>query len=215
VSFGADDRVAVPREAGQRYDTVGLLVAQTGDGNFTAGAATLVSPCHVLTAYHVASGGERIDSDTVAAFYLGIGDEGPGVEDFDHFELSSPARAVVWGDYRGLKEHNGPPVADDFDQENGWQDWALLKLDTCLGAPEFGHGYMRLRAISSRDLMRTGTGLDARTLGFPVDKDPSRLWLDPNCHVIGQIYSSGWQHDCITLPGNSGGPIVIEDGKNG
>ena len=168
----------------------------------------------MLTAYHVASGGERIDRDTVAAFYLGVGDEGPGVQDFDHFELSSPARAVVWGDYRGIREHDGPPLADDFDQENGWQDWALLKLDTCLGAPEFGHGYMRLRAMSTRELMRTGIGLSVRTLGFPIDKDASRLWLDPTCRVIGQIYSSGWQHDCITLPGNSGGPIVIEDGED-
>jgi lipoprotein NlpI len=57
--------------------------------------------------------------------------------------------------------------------------------------------------------------LGASTLGFPVDKDAKELWLDPRCQILGQLYSSGWQHDCITLPGNSGGPVLVKDAKSG
>ncbi len=180
-----------------------------------AGTATLVSPCHVLSAYHVAGGGEAVDAGTRATFYLGEGDDGPGFDDFDHFALEAQARAIVWGNYRPPPSRGDAALPSDRDQQNGWEDWALLKLDTCLGEEKYGYGYMRLKAIATRELFRSGARLEARNLGFPVDRDSAELWMDPECRVIGQIYSSGWQHDCITLPGNSGGPILIRDRDDG
>jgi tetratricopeptide (TPR) repeat protein len=45
-------------------------------------------------------------------------------------------------------------------------------------------------------------------VGLPKDKDEKNLTEDPSCRIVGQMYESGWQHDCLTLPGNSGGPIL-------
>lgn len=215
VSFGEDDRRQVARAKGTEGGAIGLVFYQAARGQFAAGTGFLVSPCHVLTAYHVAAGGERVDETTVSTFYIGDGKIGPDFPDLNRFADASPARPVVWGRYVRLGEESNLLVRAQSVERNGWEDWTLLELDKCFGAKPYNYGYLKLAPVSTREIMKGGASLAARSVGLPGDKSAKSLWEDPTCRLIGQIYASGWQHDCITIPGNSGGPILVKDPVTG
>ena len=128
---------------------------------------------------------------------------------------SSPAHPVLWGRYVRLNEESNLLVRTQSVERNGWEDWALLELDKCFGAKPYNYGYLKLAPVSTREIMMGGANIAARSVGLPGDKSAKSLWEDPTCRLIGQIYASGWQHDCITIPGNSGGPILIKDPVTG
>ena len=215
VAFGKDDRRAVARAKGTEGGAIGLVFYQAPSGQFAAGTGFLVSPCHVLTAYHVAAGGERVDEAAFSTFYVGDGKIGPDFPDLNRFADSSRARPVLWGRYVRLNDESNLLARTQSVERNGWEDWALLELEKCFGGEEYGYGYLKLAPVSTRDIMRGGANIAARSVGLPGDKSAKRLWEDPTCRLIGQIYASGWQHDCITIPGNSGGPILIKDPVTG
>jgi lipoprotein NlpI/V8-like Glu-specific endopeptidase len=215
VAFGEDDRRPVARLKGTEAGAIGLVFYQAADGQFAAGTGFLVSPCHVLTAYHVAAGGQRVDETTASAFYVGEGKIGPDFPDLDRFADVSVAHPVVWGRYVRLTENSNLLVRAQSVERNGWEDWALLELDKCFGAKPYSYGYLKLAPVTTREIMSAGASLGARSVGLPGDKTAKSLWEDPTCRLIGQIYASGWQHDCITIPGNSGGPILIKDPVTG
>lgn len=215
VAFGEDDRRAVARTPDTEGGAIGLVFYQADDGQFAAGTGFLVSPCHVLTAYHVAAGGEQVDETKASTFYIGDGKIGPDFPDLNRFADSSVARPVAWGRYVRLGEDSNLLTRAQSVERNGWEDWALLELDTCFGAAPYSYGYLKLSPITTREIMRGGASVPARSVGLPGDKSARNLWEDPTCRLIGQIYSSGWQHDCITIPGNSGGPILVKDPVTG
>jgi lipoprotein NlpI/V8-like Glu-specific endopeptidase len=215
VAFGEDDRRPVARLQGTEGGAIGLVFYQAADGQFAAGTGFLVSPCHVLTAYHVAAGGEKVDETTASTFYVGQGKIGPDFPDLNRFAESSIARPVVWGRYVRLNDNTNLLVRAQSVERNGWEDWALLELDKCFGAKPYSYGYLKLSPVSTREIMRGGASIAARSVGLPGDQSAKSLWEDPTCRLIGQIYASGWQHDCITIPGNSGGPILIKDTVTG
>jgi lipoprotein NlpI/V8-like Glu-specific endopeptidase len=215
VAFGEDDRRAVARAKGTEGGAIGLVFYQAASGQFAAGTGFLVSPCHVLTAYHVAAGGERVDETTASTFYVGDGKIGPDFPDLNRFAESSPARPVLWGRYVRLNEESNLLVRAQSVERNGWEDWALLELEKCFGGKPYNYGYLELAPVSTREIMKGGANIAARSVGLPGDKSARSLWEDPTCRLIGQIYASGWQHDCITIPGNSGGPILIKDPVTG
>src|SRR5688572_14102553 len=76
AGFGDDDRIARPREKGTIYGAIGLVVHSNGLGT-EAGTGFLVSPCHVMTAYHVVAAKRKITEQDTATFYVGEGSEGP------------------------------------------------------------------------------------------------------------------------------------------
>jgi lipoprotein NlpI/V8-like Glu-specific endopeptidase len=215
VAFGDDDRRPVARLKGSEGGAIGLVFYQAANGQFAAGTGFLVSPCHVLTAYHVAAGGERVDEHTASTFYVGQGKIGPDFPDLNRFAESSPAHPVLWGRYVRSTDESNLLLRAQSVERNGWEDWALLELDKCFGAAPYSYGYLKLAPVTTRELMKSGAALPARSVGLPGDKSADRLWEDPTCRLIGQIYASGWQHDCITIPGNSGGPILIKDPATG
>ncbi len=215
VAFGADDRHAITRAKGTEGGAIGLVFYQGPDGQFAAGTGFLVSPCHVLTAYHVAAGGEEVTEAATSTFYVGDGKIGPDFPDLDRFAESAVARPVAWGSYVRLSEDSNLLERAQSVERNGWEDWALLRLDTCFGGAPYSYGYLKLAPVTTREIMRGGAHLPARSVGLPGDKSAKSLWEDPTCRFIGQIYASGWQHDCMTIPGNSGGPILIEDPATG
>jgi tetratricopeptide (TPR) repeat protein/V8-like Glu-specific endopeptidase len=206
AGFGDDDRVAKLREKGTIYGAIGLVV-HSNNIETEAGTGFLVSPCHVMTAYHVVAGKRKITESDTATFYVGEGDKGPDYSGGRRYAESATAHPVVWGDFT---DGESDIVAQRVKavQSNGWNDWVLLKLDRCLGDAENGWGYLKLEPISTRDLTRAGETPEAIAIGLPKDKDEKALTEDPSCRIIGQMYESGWQHDCLTLPGNSGGPIL-------
>jgi lipoprotein NlpI/V8-like Glu-specific endopeptidase len=215
VAFGADDRRPVARLKGSEGGTIGLVFYQAANGQFAAGTGFLVSPCHVLTAYHVAAGGDQVDETRGSTFYVGEGKIGPDFPDLNRFADSSPARPVLWGRYVRIAENSNLLVRAQAVERNGWEDWALLELDKCFGAAPYSYGYLKLAPVTTRELMQGGASLAARSVGLPGDKSALSLWEDPTCRMIGQIYASGWQHDCMTIPGNSGGPILVKDPVSG
>jgi tetratricopeptide (TPR) repeat protein/V8-like Glu-specific endopeptidase len=206
AGFGADDRVPRAREKGTMFGAIGLVVHSTGLGS-EAGTGFLVSPCHVMTAYHVVAGKGKISSGDTATFYVGEGDDGPAYNGGRRYAASALAHPVVWGNFIDGESDNVTQRVKAV-QSNGWNDWVLLKLDRCLGDEENGWGYLKLDPISTRDLTRAGDTPEAIAVGLPKDKDEEKLTEDPSCRIVGQMYESGWQHDCLTLPGNSGGPIL-------
>jgi tetratricopeptide (TPR) repeat protein/V8-like Glu-specific endopeptidase len=206
AGFGDDDRLSRPREKGTIYGAIGLMVHSNGFGS-EAGTGFLVSPCHVMTAYHVVAGKGKISERDTATFYVGEGSEGPDYSGGRRYAEGSTAHPVVWGSYIDGESDNVTQRVKAV-QTNGWNDWVLMKLDKCLGDPENGWGYLKLAPVATRDLTRAGETPEAMAIGLPKDKSEKTLTEDPSCRMVGQMYESGWQHDCLTLPGNSGGPIL-------
>jgi|AraplaMF_Col_mMF_1032025.scaffolds.fasta_scaffold00104_50 tetratricopeptide (TPR) repeat protein/V8-like Glu-specific endopeptidase len=206
AGFGADDRVPRAREKGTLYGAIGLVVHSDGIES-EAGTGFLVSPCHVMTAYHVVAGKGKIGDSDTATFYVGEGDIGPAYNGGRRYAVSAIAHPLVWGNFIDGESDNVTQRVKAV-QSNGWNDWVLLKLDRCLGDAENGWGYLKFDPIATRELTRTGETLEAMAVGLPKDKDEENLTEDPSCRIVGQMYESGWQHDCLTLPGNSGGPIL-------
>ncbi|HEX9447777.1 MAG TPA: hypothetical protein VF920_07345, partial [Dongiaceae bacterium] len=209
VALGGDDRLPVPRIKGSAFGPIGLMVLDQGLDDAVAGTAFLVSPCHVLTAYHVAGGGKPISEKAVAHFYLGQGTIGPDFDDARQFAEETTAHPVVWGDYVPNEDGSSPLLRAKAMLQNGWEDWALLKLDRCLGDEKTGYGFFHVLPMTTRDLSRKGDGLRISSIGLPGDKPLRRLWWDPHCRIVGQVHDSGWQNDCVTVPGNSGGPLLL------
>jgi len=215
VAFGDDDRRPVERLKGTEGGAIGLVFYQAQNGQFAAGTGFLVSPCHVLTAYHVAAGGDKVDETRASTFYVGQGKVGPDFPDLNRFAESSPAHPVLWGRYVRTNDASNLVARAQSVERNGWEDWALLQLDKCFGGAPYSYGYLKLAPVTTREIVRGGASLAARSVGLPGDKSTRNLWEDPTCRLMGQIYASGWQHDCITIPGNSGGPILIKDPVTG
>lgn len=199
-----DDRITLPREKGTPMGAVGMVLHQGTNGS-ALGTGFLVSPCHVLTAAHVVSEPEGISANQESQFFAGSGYLGSQSYEASSFATSSKARPVVWGQSRNLHQGSSADRRDAW-QRAGWDDWALLKLDRCLG--EDGYDYLKLLPINTRDFTRTGATLSVTSIGLPADHDNEKLTIDPACTLFGQIDNTGWQHDCTSMPGNSGGPIL-------
>lgn len=199
-----DDRVARLREPETPMGAIGMVLRLDADGS-EAGTGFLVSACHVLTAGHVVAGATGISTDQVLLFFAGTGNLGPGDLKADYFGSLSPARPVVWGDYQEVKQGSTEERVAAF-RRNNWGDWALLKLDRCLGEETITP--LGLLPITTRDFMRAGGVRPVTAVGLPADRPNDKLTVDPACLMLGQVNSAGWQHDCITMPGNSGGPVL-------
>lgn len=201
---GDDDRLSINRIKGTPMGAIGMVLRLDADGA-EAGTGFLVSPCHVMTAAHVVAGANGISEAQVLLFFAGTGNLGPADMKSDFFGALSPARPLVWGDYKDTDKGSTAERVAAFRQSN-WNDWTLLKLDRCLG--DEGFGYFDLLPVTTRDFTRAG-GLRAVTaVGLPVDRGNDRLTVDPACSLLGQVNAAGWQHDCTTMPGNSGGPVL-------
>ncbi len=199
-----DDRIAAPRDAGTPMGAIGMVLRLDATGS-ALGTGFLVSPCHVLTAAHVVAEADGISADQVMLFFAGSGELGPEYKEAHSFGALSPARPLVWGESHDFDTGSTADRRDAW-LKAGWDDWALLKLDRCLG--EDGFDYLKLLPVTTADFTRQGGAAAAISAGLPADHDNDNLTVDPACTLLGQIDSTGWQHDCTTMPGNSGGPIL-------
>lgn len=177
--FGVDDRHAVARPD-SRWRAVGLVSEAPGA---PYGTAFLIGDCHALTARHIIHHGQPIGREVQLRF-----------EPWRRATAanSSAATVVAAGGTAG-----GPSDLS--------QDWALLRLDRCLGRliGKLALGDTPLPI----QLAGQGIGPDLIAVGFPNDRAQSDATIDPKCRVR-LITSFGLLHDCATLPGNSGGPLV-------
>jgi V8-like Glu-specific endopeptidase len=163
--------------------------------DFHMGTAFLVSPCYILTAYHVVfgyrlgfrRGKEVAEQDVSATFSVG-----------------------------GKKSRAVPVRYGQFSIFPG-RDWALLRLEPdpghrCLGK-EPNIGWVRLAPLAPS----IATKKSLSVAGYPSDKSLASLWRQDKCHFFEMhrdIENDGlWTTDCATRPRSSGAPIFyVADG---
>ena len=150
------------------------------------GTAFLISPCYILTAYHVVfgyragfrKGQQQAERDVSATF---------GV-------AGKTSRAV-------------PVKYGRFSMFPG-QDWALLRLQPsarqrCLGEDP-NIGWVRLAPLTPA----TATKQSLSVAGYPADKDRALLWRQDTCHFFERYHDVAndglWKTDCATRPRSSG-----------
>jgi hypothetical protein len=159
------------------------------------GTAFLVSPCYILTAYHVVFGyrfgfrqgkQEEAEQDVSATFSVG----------------GKRSRAV-------------PAKYGRFSMFPG-RDWVLLRLEPDAGHQCLGQdpniGWVRLASLAPP----IATTKLLSVAGYPSDKDLASLWRQDKCHFFEMhhdIENDGlWTTDCATRPRSSGSPIFFVEG---
>ena len=188
---GADPRIEQGRaDFGRLYMPIGSVITAgpvptAFDGSRTGktrGTGFLVSPCHVLTNYHAVYGLDPDAARSGRAYRVNfvVGD-GP-------LQRTVVGQPVFAGRFNTKVEH----------------DWALVRLDECIGAQaEFG--WMELHASAPESMLGQQVALAA----FPSDRPRDRLWLQPSCQVHAlQTGTNKVLHDCAVVVGASGGPII-------
>ena len=191
---GQDPRAPSPRTGPDRlYAPVGVVVtgapvAASDDGKRmirTRGSAFLVSPCYVLTNFHAVFGlafdGPEQGRDYATTFSVGA--------DPDYtFRWTVTARPVRWGRFNRRKEH----------------DWALLKLDGCVGG-QADIGWLDMSDQPGPEMM----GAEVALAGYPVDKSGKTLWVQSGCKIEAmQDGTDKVLHACSVHGGASGGPLI-------
>lgn len=171
--------------------STGML--RTVDDPESWGTALLVGQCHILTAFHVAfpkhkSPGFSPSPAFVSVFHVG---KQAGMRR-DEFSESSRARPVAWGDFH----------TRDFSGLAG--DWAILRLDNCLGQH---YGWVRLAEPFGADsIVTSGT---VSMASFPSDRSGNRgISFESNCRIRSIIASRLGAMDCALIEGASGAPVL-------
>jgi len=155
------------------------------------GTAFLVSPCYVLTNYHVVFGNRKSGPE-------------PGLD----------YSATFWANG---KKSRAIPVRYGKFYDIYWQDWALLRLEPdaehrCIGEdPDIG--WVQLTPLPPE----AASDKVLSTAGYPSDKSGPPLWRQDGCHLFeeqdGRQYSGLWTTNCATRPRASGSPIFyVQDG---
>lgn len=150
----------------------------TGGLNVIYGSGFLIDNCNVLTVRHVAGSVDRAVGQRLH---------------FQSGRYSSDGKVVAAGP-RSLGPSESRSIA---------ADWMIIRLRQCLGKKI---GYFRLSTVAAAVAGRRDG--EIQNAGFPRDRKISGgVTVDPSCRILwsgnGQI-----AHDCATLSGNSGGPLL-------
>jgi len=178
------------------YRAVGMLVdPHTGNG----GTAFLVGRCHVVSAHHVPyDAGARQD----AANPPGLGREvrflvGPRPGKARVFASSTTATVVDAGRF----------VQDDFAGAAG--DWAILRLDNCLGDR---YGWLRVDRDTTPESL---PGTTLTSVGYPRSRSRQPgVTIESGCRArdFGPVPGI-FGVDCGFEIGMSGGPLLVRHPK--
>ena len=197
VEFGPPDlRVAINRFSPQ-FRSLNAVGALWRERDAYAGTGFLVSPCLVLTNYHVVFAKTAV-AGTGVPLYFSVGQS---IDSGRPFALRGvPGRVVAFGNYH-------------FGAATYKSDWALIKLSRSIG---HGVGYLPLSQLEASDLQ----GQSVATAGFPLSKtrggrEMSALWGDVKCQLIGFSELGFMYHNCQSERGQSGSPIVARNPVSG
>jgi len=173
--FERDDRISTVE--------ANMPVGVIGAGWLAYGSGFLIDKCHVLTARHVIGRGKAIGKRT-------------------RFRLEPWTESTHENTSNGTVIAAGDAQTTPADYSN---DWALLRLDRCLGAR---FGYYPVSAEGFYLFGGTGrVGPALIGIGYPRDRGARQLTIDPACEAR-QRTKFGLRHDCAVIPGGSGGPLV-------
>lgn len=191
---GQDPRIAQPRSGPDRhYAPIGIVttndaVPASDEGSKrirTRGTGFLVSPCYVLTNYHAVFGLDYDGPDQgrvySATFSVGV--------DPDYaFRWQVRGTPVRWGAFNKRKEH----------------DWALVKLEGCVGG-QVDIGWLETAPEPGQAMQ----GLAVALAGYPADKSADSLWAQTACRIEGlQPGTAKVLHGCSVHSGASGAPLI-------
>jgi hypothetical protein len=188
----------IPRthEAAGELVSVGMITRKDDDGEF-GGTATLITPCHVLTNYHVAFGKKAQGMDPLFSlkktgfpelnFYFGQGSD-------RSFAGHTNGTPVAWGNGA-----NDPILG-------AAEDWAVVRLNQCVG---MDYGYWEFAKFSGEAFKQ----IPVNMAGLLREADVAKgIFRDEGCAVAGEGFSSNeggtmMYHTCSGVLGASGAPI--------
>lgn len=178
--------------------SVGMLHhAAAGAG----GTAFLVSRCHIATAFHVAFIGTPNPRTGATEYRPGVGRTaefliGPDARQGSRFAAKARATVVAFGRFSPA----------DFKGMAG--DWAILRLDTCLGEK---YGHLKYARPGKDDSMPTG---ELMTVGFPRSRATRPgISVEVGCKARDHGPVAGLVGiDCAFESGMSGGPVLERQG---
>jgi V8-like Glu-specific endopeptidase len=186
----------VDRRVETQFAPIGELesVASTYDKNGNElkayGSATLISPCYIITNHHVAFGDDLRPvpgKDYSMKFRVGVGPT-PDTA----FLGNTIATPVAWGE-RGACNTD---------------DWAIMKLKTCVGA-RADIGWME----TSRKTIQQLVGVDIAVAGFAGDHQRGELSFSTGRAMSIDPANGFLKHSASAVGGQSGGAVMVkEDG---
>lgn len=192
--FKTNPIIAVDRAVETQFAPMGELESlgverdKNGEAIQWFGTGFLVSPCYIITNHHVVFGNSLSavpGKDYSMKFHVGVGPDGTG------FFGETVATLVVWGER----------------EKNGRNDWALLKLKTCVGAPKFNVGWFEVALRSSDQLV----GTSVAAVGFATD-DRRGILSASLGKVFEPVSNSGLLKTSAALrDGQSGGGVFQFD----
>jgi predicted Zn-dependent protease len=203
------------------------LKAEKDEPNYESwGTAWLIGECHIMTARHVIDPDDpdvksnELPMKSSFQFVIGpVRDQTKVQKANDISKLpeildSSKAIPVAWGQYQFPKDDD-PAGKHKAEWENYYEDWALLKLEKCLGAGTQGYIPLAVEGITTEEMLKRTEPLPARGVSGPPVSGISHLVDDDDCHLYGQVEYPLWNSDCFARPGSSGSPILTPDGNGG
>lgn len=153
------------------------------------GSGTAITPCDVLTSYHVVFAGNlrRPSNKINVEFRFGSGPD-------NSFRPAIQATPVAWGPYKGTSVQHTPK-----------DDWVLLRLKQCIG-PTMG-----IASELADEMVDHGVSI----AGILKQNYHDGLHRFDGCAIDGYVSNkdltaldpSGLEHLCPTIPGSSGAPI--------
>ena len=167
-------------------------------GAGAGGTAFLVSSCHIATAYHVAfMSGRNPRTGAVEISRPRVGHTadflvGPDPKVASKFAARTRAMVVAFGRFS----------KSDFKGMAG--DWAILRLDDCLGKK---YGYLKYARPDSDSPMPAGALM---TIGFPASRAAQPgITVESGCKARDHGPVAGLVGvDCAFESGMSGGPVL-------
>ena len=171
--------------------------AEPGEPNYEGwGTAFLIGECHILTARHVIDPDDpdvetnELPMKSNIQFVIGpVRDQTKVMKATDITKLpeildSSKAIPVAWGHYQYPKPDD-PAGKRKAEWENYYEDWALLKLEKCLGKGPQGYIPLAVEGITTETLLKREEPLPARNISGPPVSGISHLVDDDQCHLHG------------------------------